>query len=178
MYLLSVLAIVLCFTLVEITQQTMGLFEFWDTMSFVFLLVLTIPVMLSAGLLKDLNNAFRLIFGRKKEAALLEMKRARLAVDTMIRTVLYSSVFVMLLQIVVLLHNMSDPSLIGPIISVTLLTFLYAMIVSILLLPIGAKLEQRILEYMPSCEEGEEIEKQEKQEEQKEQKEQGTESLQ
>ena len=178
MYLLSVLAIVLCFTLVEITQQTMGLFEFWDSMSLIFLLVLTIPVMLSAGLLKDLNNAFRLIFGRKKEAALLEIKRAKLAVDTMIRTVIYSSVFVMMLEIVVLLHNMTEPSRLGPIISVTLLTFLYAMIVSILLLPIGAKLEQRILEYMPSCEEGEEIEKQEEQKEQKEQKEQGTESLQ
>lgn len=166
MYLLSVLAIVLCFTLVEITQQTMGLFEFWDTMSFIFLLVLTIPVMLSAGLLKDLNNAFRLIFGRKKEAALLEMKRARLAVDTMIRTVFYSSVFVMILQIVVMLHNMSEPSLLGPIISVALLTLFYAVIISILLLPIGAKLEQRILEYMSSCEEGEEMEKQEEPEKQ------------
>lgn len=169
MYLLSVLAIILCFILVEVTQQAMGLYAFWDSMSFIFLLVLTIPVMLSAGLLKDLNNAFRLIFGRKKEAALLEMKRARLAVDTMIRTVLYSSVFVMLLQIVVLLHNMSDPALLGPIISVALLTLFYAVVASILLLPIKARLEQKILEYMPSCEEKEEQEKQE---------EQGTKSLQ
>lgn len=172
MYLLSVLAIILCFILVEVTQQAMGLYAFWDSMSFIFLLVLTIPVMLSAGLLKDLNNAFRLIFGRKKEAALLEMKRARLAVDTMIRTVLYSSVFVMLLQIVVLLHNMSDPALLGPIISVALLTLFYAVVASILLLPIKARLEQKILEYMPSCEEKEEQEKQEEQEEQ------GTKSLQ
>lgn len=171
MYLLSVLAIILCFILVEATQQAMGLYAFWDSMSFIFLLVLTIPVMLSAGLLKDLNNAFRLIFGGKKEAALLEMKRAKLAVDTMIRTVLYSSVFVMLLQIVVLLHNMSDPSLLGPIISVALLTLLYAVVASILLLPIKAKLEQRILEYMPSCEEKEDMEKQEPEKE-------GTEPLQ
>lgn len=156
MYLLSVLAIVLCFMLVEVTQQTMGLFEFWDSMSFIFLIVLSIPVMLSAGLLKDLNNAFRLVFGRKKDAALLELKRAKLAVDTMIRTVLYSSVFVMIMQIVVMLHSMSDPSHIGPDISVALLTLFYAVIISILLLPIKAKLEQRILEYMPSCEEKEE----------------------
>lgn len=158
MYLLSVLAIVLCFMLVEVTQQTMGLFEFWDSMSFIFLIVLSIPVMLSAGLLKDINNAFRLVFGRKKDAALLELKRAKLAVDTMIRTVLYSSVFVMIMQIVVMLHSMSDPSHIGPVISVALLTLFYAVIISILLLPIKAKLEQRILEYMPSCEEKEEQE--------------------
>jgi len=161
MYLLSVLAIILCFMLVRIMQPALRLIQFMDIMSLICLLVLIIPVMLSAGLLKDLNNAFRLTFGKKKEAALLELKRAKLAVDTMIRTAIYSSVFVMMLQFEVMLHNMSDPSYLGPVISVVLLILLYAMIISILLLPIRAKLEQRILEYMPSCGEAEEQEKEE-----------------
>lgn len=164
MYLLSVLAVVLCFLLVEVTQSAMGLLEFLDVMSLIFLLVLIIPIMLSAGLLKDLNNAFRFVFGKKKEAVLLEIKRAKLAVEVMMKTSIYSSVFVMMLQFEVLLHNMAEPSTLGPIISVVLLTLLYAMIICILLLPIRARLEQRILEYMPSCSENEGQEEKEKEE--------------
>lgn len=151
MYLVSVLAVIICFLLVGVVQSNMNPFYFMDVMSLIFLVVLTVPIMLSAGLLKDLNNALRLIFGKKKEATLLELKRAKLAVQTMIRVAVYSSIFVTVLQLVTLLHNMSDPMYLGPVISVTLLMILYAMIVGLLLLPIRAKLEQRILEYIPSC---------------------------
>lgn len=156
MYLLSILAVILCFLLVGVFQSSVGLFQFFDIVSLLFLVVLIIPLMLSAGLLKDLNNAFVFIFGKKKEATLLMLKRAKLAVDTAMRVAVYGSVFVMVLQLVVLLHNMSDPSYLGPIISLAFLTLLYAMVACLLLAPIRAKLEQRILEYMPSCEEKEE----------------------
>lgn len=155
MYLLSVAAIILCFVLVQCFQPSMGIgiYQFFDVMSILFLVGLIIPIMVSAGLLKDLNHAFRLVFGKKKTVTLLAMKRAKLAVDTMIKTALYGGVFVMLLQVVVLLHNMSDPAHIGPVISMALLTVLYAMIICLLMLPVRVKLEQKILEYIPSCQE-------------------------
>lgn len=156
MYLLSILAVILCFVVVQCFQTSMGILQFLDIISILFLVMLIVPIMISAGLLKDLNNAFRLVLGKKKEVALLTIKRAKLAVDTMLKIVVYGSVFVLLLQLIVLLHNMADPSTLGPIISVTFLTLLYAMVICLLMMPIRARLEQMILEYMSSCtEEGE-----------------------
>ena len=77
MYLLSVLGILVCFLLVSFTQPGLRLYEFVDGMSFMVMVVLVIPIMLSTGFLKDLNNAFRLVWGKKKkDATLLELKRA------------------------------------------------------------------------------------------------------
>lgn len=161
MYLLSILAVILCFVIVQCFQSSIGILQFFDILSLLFLVGLIIPIMVSSGLLKDLNNAFRVVFGKKKEVTLLAMKRAKLAVDTLIKIAVSGSVFVTLLQMVVLLHNMSDPSLLGPVISVAFLTVLYAVIICLLMIPVRAKLEQRILEYMPSCPEKTEEERRE-----------------
>lgn len=152
MYLLSVLAIVLCFVLIQLVNPY-SIMGFMDVTCIFLLVVLVVPIMISAGLLKDLNHAIRLTLGKKKETAMLELKRAKLAVDTMMKVSIYSSIFVTMIEIVVLLHNMSDPVQLGPMISMCLLSLLYAMVISLLLLPIRAKLEQRILEYIPSCQE-------------------------
>lgn len=158
MYLLSVLGIFICFLLVYITQPGYSVYNFLDAMSFMIVLILVIPIMLSAGLLKDLNNAFRFVLGKKKEATLLELKRAKLAAEMLGKVFVCSSIFVALIQTVVLLHNMSDPASLGPVISVMVLAILYAMVISLLMVPIRAKLEQRILEYMPSDAENKEEE--------------------
>lgn len=149
MYLLSILAVILCFVLGQLALPTQ-IGSFLDSMSLLFLAVLVIPLMISSGLLKDLNNAVRLVFGKKREVSLLELKRAKLAVDTLIRVSFCSSVLVAVMELVAILHMMSDPAHLGPMISTTLLTILYAAVIALLFLPIGALLEQRILEYMPS----------------------------
>ena len=154
MYLLCVLAIIICFVLVQFVNP-ISILGFVDVTSISFLVVLVVSILLSAGLLKDLNNAIRLILGKKKQAAMLELKRAKLAVDTTIKVSVYSSILVTMMELVVLLHNMADPSYLGPMISMSLLIVLYAMIIALLLMPIRAKLEQRILEYIPSCPERE-----------------------
>lgn len=153
MYLLSVLSIILCFMLLYLSTP-FGMYAFVDVMSILFLVVLTFPIMFSAGLLGDLNNAVRLVLGKRREAGMLELKRAKLAVGMMMKVSVCSSVFVTMMEVVVILHNMSDPAHLGPMISTALLTVLYAVMISLFLLPVRAKLEQRILEYMPSETEG------------------------
>lgn len=155
MYLLSVLAVILCFMLVQFVNP-ISIFGFVDVTSMLLLVVLVVPILVSAGLLKDLNNAVRLVLGKKRETAMLELKRAKLAVDTLIRVSVYSSIFVTMMELVVLLHNMTDPAHLGPMISMSLLTVLYAVMISLLFMPIRTKLEQRILEYIPSCREEDE----------------------
>lgn len=158
MYLLSVLSIILCFGLLYL-ETPFGMYGFIDVMSILFLVVLVFPIMFSAGLLGDLNNGIRLVLGKRKEAGMLELKRAKLAVGMMMKVSVCSSVFVTMIELVVILHNMNDPAYLGPMISTALLTVLYAVVISLLLLPVCAKLEQRILEYMPSETEGTEGEK-------------------
>lgn len=155
MYLLSVLAIILCFMVVQFVNP-ISIFGFVDVTSMTLLVLLVVPIMFSAGLLRDLNNAIRLVLGKRKEAAMLELKRAKLAVDMMIKISIYSSIFVTMVELVVLLHNMSDPAYLGPMISMSLLILLYAIVICLLLMPIRARLGQRILEYMPSCPEKDE----------------------
>ena len=41
----------------------------------------------------------------------------------------------------------------SPVISLILLAVLYSVVISLVMIPIRAKLEQRILEYIPSCSE-------------------------
>ena len=149
MYLLSVLSIILCFVLIQFVNRA-AYVQYFDAMSLLLLIVLVIPIMLSTGLLKDLNQAFRLVFGKKNEASMLEMKRAKLAVDTMIKVSVGSGIFIAVMQIFAILHYMATPQFMGSAISVALLTVLYAVVVSLLLYPVGAKIEKRILEYMPS----------------------------
>lgn len=150
MYLLSVLSIILCFLLMSNIFPPV---EFFDIISLLFLLLVLIPVMISSGMLKDLNNAFREVFGKRKKATLLELKRAHMAVKLAGRISLAGGVMLMLLQMIVMLHNMSEPATLGPTISVAVLIMIYAVIFYILLLPVGAKLQQRILEYIPPEEE-------------------------
>lgn len=149
MYLISVLAIILCFVLNRLLNVS-AVVRYFDAMSLLFLFVLIMPIMISTGLLKDLNRAFRMVFGKKGEASMLEMKRAKLAVDTMIKVSMGSGIFVAVMQVQAVLHYMAAPTSIGPAISIALLAVLYAVVISLLLYPIGAKVEERILEYMPS----------------------------
>ncbi len=155
MYLLSILAIIICILAISYVGPGLSLYSYVDVYSFLFLVILSVPVLISSGLLKDLNNAFRLVIGKRAEATLLELKRALLAVKITIKVIIYGGIMLMLLQMVVLLHQMSDPATLGPSISAMLLTFLYAMIFSILLLPIKAKLEIKILEYIQPDKENE-----------------------
>lgn len=153
MYLISVLAIILCFVLNQFLNRT-ACVQYFDALSLLFLAVLIIPIMISTGLLKDLNHALRLVLGKKSEASMLEMKKAKLAVDTMIKVSMCSGIFVAIMQGHAVLHYMAAPTSIGPAISIALLTVFYALAISLFLYPIGAKIERQILEYMPSCPEG------------------------
>ncbi len=147
MYLLSVLGIILCIVGVSYISPAVSPVEYVDVISILFLLVMAVPILISSGLLKDLSHAFKLVLGKEKQATMSELKRAKLAVQIAMKILLYGGIMLMLLQIIVVLHL---PKLVyvGPSISTAILTLLYAVICDILLLPVRARLEVRILEYM------------------------------
>lgn len=122
--------------------------RFMDFPTIVFLVLFLIPLLLSAGLLKDFNNAFRLGVGKKAAESLIELKRAKESVSLTIKIMLLASVFICAVQGVFIIYSMDDPLTLGPFFSVSMLSLIYGMGISLILLPLQARLNIRIQEYI------------------------------
>ena len=121
---------------------------YFDIVSLLLILVLTIPIMLSAGLLKDFNRAFPLVIGKKKETTLHEINRSIIAVGLAMKTLVAGGVFLFLCAVIQILMSLDDPSYLGPNCAVAIITMVYSMILVLLLLPLKARLEILKQEYM------------------------------
>lgn len=119
-----------------------------DLPTLILLLIICIPFLLSAGLLKDLNNAFGIALGRKNDIGLNEIKRAAEAVTLTISTLLGSGFLIFLMSMITILHSIDTPASLGPKISVAILGFIYSCVFALLLLPLKSILNLRIIEYM------------------------------
>lgn len=149
MYFISILAIILVSIILTFS---VSIESFMDFPSLLLVLLLSIPILISSGLLKDFNNAFLIALGKKKNGSLTEIKRALEAVNMMIRTFLCSGLFLFLTAMITVLHRMDTPESLGPSISVSLLCFIYGTALALLLLPVKSILQVRIIEFMPASE--------------------------
>ena len=93
MYLLSILVfLVLC-----IGIGSTGIIYFIDMPTIIMLIMLVIPMIVIAGLLKDFNNAFRFGTKMKKPVKKAELSRALEAVSFAIKPLCYASAFAIVL---------------------------------------------------------------------------------
>lgn len=150
MFFLSFLAIILGSVLIlGITPMGFGrMFNFFDFNSFLVLLLITFPILISSGLLKDFQNSFRLVIGKKKGGSLTEIKKAKEAVDLVGKTLLYVGAFIAMFSMVIILGNIDDPNALGPSIAITVLSLLYALAINLILLPLKSKLKMMLIEFM------------------------------
>lgn len=150
MYILAILAIIASvFFMSSISSWGVGgILNYVDLVSLVFILLIAIPVLISAGLFKDFNRAFAITLGHKKVENLIVLKRAKEAVELARKAMLYSSVFVGIFSTVIVLNQVTDFSVLGPNLSVAWLSTLYGIGLNILLIPISSRLEIKIAEYM------------------------------
>lgn len=151
MYLISILAVIVVMIFMCIFQ---GLNLIWliDVPSLLLLLLITIPLLISAGLLKDFNNAFRFVVGKKKVENLKELRRSVEAVSLAIRTILLSGTLVSVIQCVVTLKALDNPEKLGPMLCVSILAVVYAVGLSLLMLPLRTQLQMKIIEYLSDVE--------------------------
>ena len=155
MYFISILAVVIASVILSFSLTLSVSFKnFLDFPSLLLILLLSIPILISSGLLRDFNNAFRIAIGKKKSGSLTEIKRACKAVSLMIRTFLLSGLFLFLISMITVLHALDTPDALGPAISVSLLCFIYGTALALMLLPIRAILQVRIIEFMQEPENG------------------------
>lgn len=150
MYFLSMVSVILLTVVMCGVSGMNGSYyvRYLDFNTILFLILFLIPLLLSGGLLKDFQNAFRIGVGRKEAASLMELKRAKEAVGLTVKIMLVLSVFICAIQGVFILYNMDDPALLGPSFSVSLLSLAYGMGIALVLFPLQARINLKIQEFV------------------------------
>ena len=145
MYLVSIFGFILVILITAFTTQFYPS-DFIDLSGILLLLCICIPILLSTGLGKDFSNAFRIVLNSNKEYDRRSLRRTLEAVRLMIRTLLCSGGLLFLLNSIITLHRLDDPAALGPIVSTSFLSVLYALAISLLLLPMQSILKMKLLE--------------------------------
>ena len=147
MYLISIIA--LAFVTILMCMVS-GLSIQWllDMPTLLLLLLISLPIIISAGLLRDLNNAFRFVIRKKTEKSLKELRRSVEAVSLAIKTFLWSGILLSIIQMVVILGRMDSLETLGPMLCVSVLSVLYGVGISLLLLPLRTSLQVQIIEFL------------------------------
>ena len=165
MYILSILGVILSVILMGCAGENglagipLSLGHVGDIVNILLVLIVTIPILASSGLHKDFNNAFKLTLGKKEAENLLELKRAKEAIILVTRTVILSGVFFWAFSTIIISYDLFDSTdtiekfsdmvrtfFINE--AVCILSIFYAMVVSLLLLPIRSRLEIKMAEFM------------------------------
>ncbi|MBD5452057.1 MAG: hypothetical protein HDR25_05405 [Lachnospiraceae bacterium] len=148
MYLLSLfvfMVLVIGFMAITGGGGLQGLVYFIDMPSVIILVLLIVPMLLNAGVLKDLNNAFRLGAKRKAQAERLELMRAVEAVSFTIKALWTAGIFSVLFQFsIAIMRNAPDAELAFLYTAVSLIPLSYTTFFVILLLPLRTRLNLQL----------------------------------
>lgn len=128
-----------------------------DLPSLVIILIFTVPVLLRGGMWMDFKRAWKLL--RKNYTCHLgELRRTLDVVEMVQKQVIYAGIISVLMSLITILRNLSDPMSLGPNMAVAILTMLYAVCFEMLLLPLQLEVKRRIIDYMEEDTDGEEDE--------------------
>lgn len=114
---------------------------FVDLPSIVVILGPTLALLLASGLMPDFARGFAVMAQKENTHSRLELQKTETAVGLALRLLLLSGFLGSLIGVVALLASLSDISTLGRGLSVALLTLLYAVLFSFILLPIRAKIQ-------------------------------------
>lgn len=142
MYLLSLVLLILLCIGWSVINMNADLISYLDPASLIMLLV-TLPVLLSAGLLRDFNNAFRLSIKRTAVCTKTELLRAAEAVTLAIKALWAAGIVNTLLG---LISTFTTEKFIWAFVGISMISLLYAAFFSILLLPMRSRLLVRLYE--------------------------------
>lgn len=148
MYLLSLFVfMVLVVGFMAITGEggLHGLIYFIDMPSIILLILLLVPMLLNAGVLKDLNNAFRIGARRKVQAKRLELMRAVEAVSFTIKALWTAGIFSVIFQFsIAIIGKAPDADMAFLYTAVSIIPIWYTTFFVILLLPLRTRLNMQL----------------------------------
>ncbi len=143
MYLLSLLLFVLFCIGYAALKMNGSIVSYLDPTSLILLLLFTLPILLSAGLLRDFNNAFRLSAKRSAACSRTELLRAIEAVTLASKALWTTGILDTILQLI-FIFSQNDIQMHSAYIGISLISLLYAAFLNILLLPLRARLMVRL----------------------------------
>ncbi|MDE7323285.1 MAG: hypothetical protein K2N73_11315 [Lachnospiraceae bacterium] len=149
MYLLSILFLIVFCIGYSLMISGGNIYSYLDLASLILIILSVLPILLSTGLLKDFNNAFRLSIKRREAGSQIELQRAVEAVNLVIKTLWAAGVFHFAFGTIHVMASMEGVTLIRGI-SVSMITLLYAVFFIILLLPLRTRLHVCLLELAES----------------------------
>ena len=141
MYLLSLLLFVLFCIGYAALKMNGSIVSYLDPTSLILLLLFTLPILLSAGLLRDFNNAFRLSAKRSAACSRTELLRAIEAVTLASKALWTTGILDTILQLI-FIFSQNDIQMHSAYIGIS--SLLYAAFLNILLLPLRARLMVRL----------------------------------
>ncbi len=118
-----------------------------DFPTMLVMLIFVIPVLMRGGVWRDFMRAFKLL---KKDytCRLSELRRTKDVLEMIQKQVWYAGILTMMVSVMYVMANISDPAMLGPNIAVVVLTLFYAVIFEMLLLPLVLEVKGRIINYM------------------------------
>lgn len=149
-YFISVIGVVMCvwlMCLVSSGNALVQLLQMGDLFTLLIILLVVITILLATGLHKNFIHAFQLALSKKENGSMVQLKRAKEAVDLTLRSIIGSGVLVTSVSIVQSLF-LAEHSALPANLGVSTLGIVYAACLYLLLLPIHAKIGVKIMEYM------------------------------
>ncbi len=128
-------------------DRTFSFTWFIDFPTILIMLIFIVPVLMRGGVWRDFKRAFKLL---KKDFTchLSELRRTKDVLEMIQKQIWYAGILTMMVSVMYVMVNISDPSLLGPNIAVVVLTMFYAVILEMLLLPLVLEVKGRIINYM------------------------------
>lgn len=149
-YFISIIGVLACFFLLCFSGSEGGLVQMGrmgDAVSLLALLMVVVAIVSSVGLHRDFFRAFRIAYGRKGGKSLMEMKRAKEAVDLVIKATAGSGFLGFCVGVIE--SCFCDRLKAIPVnIAVSTISLLYAAILVLFLIPVQSRLKLKIMEYM------------------------------
>ncbi|MCM1083208.1 MAG: helix-turn-helix domain-containing protein [Clostridium sp.] len=144
---IAAILVILGIVIVSLAQVGVKIIYCLDYATALVLFIVVILFLAVSGLFRDFFRAFPLAFkgvADNDNAALDKLKRAYNAVLLAMKTSIYISIFSVLFYSVALLHELSTVELIGSDMAVMVLSLLYGVFFSMVLLPVRARLKVKI----------------------------------
>lgn len=139
--LLLVLAytIILSGGFISITQY------FWDLPSLLVIIAADLIILISLRLRKDFGRGIAFFFQSKTALSYQQLELSYQAITVVMLSSALAGLLTSLTAVIILLHLLTEPTVIGPNLSIACISVFYSVIINLLLLPVWMKLKLAIL---------------------------------
>jgi len=120
--------------------------NFIDVPSVLYVLLPSFIILATSGLWNSFWRAFQYIWGEKDLNDVVQVKKSILALKTAMRVFILCGLIMSCMSVVVILRQLSNPEMLGPLVAVTVLSTFYGLLFSLFLIPVKTNLEKRLLE--------------------------------